>query len=167
MNEEINSAIYRSKQSLSYGNYIECKKIQDSYWERFIGDFSRLIDLNNKEYEEEQKTIDKLQVLIESDLFPHLLENDKYYEKVNALIMEDSLMVGKSQTKLLNIYHKLEELCSYYKIEYESFVEETRKRMKADYYKVEDKTKIVYEKIFNTNICTESFFNALCNNGIV
>ena len=167
MNNEIIPDIYKSKQSFSYCNYLESKKIQDSYWKKFIEDFGRLINRNNKEYEEEQKSIGKIKELIESDIFQYLLENDKYYEKVNFLLMREPLVVGKSRTRLLNIYHELEALCSNYKREYEYFVEDTGKRLRADYYKFDDETKSVYENIYNANVCKESFYNTLCNYGMV
>ena len=86
MNDELISDIYKSKQSSSYKIFLESKKIQDSYWKKFIEEFSRLIDRKNKEYEDEKKSIDKLKGLIESEMFRHLLENNKYYEKVNSFL---------------------------------------------------------------------------------
>lgn len=167
MNDELISDIYKSKQSSSYKIFLESKKIQDSYWKKFIEEFSRLIDRNNKEYEDEKKSIGKLKGLIESEMFRHLLENNKYYEKVNSVITKEPLVVGKSHTKLLNIYHELVALCDSYKREYASFIEDVEKKMKADYCKFDAETKSVFENVFNTNVCKESFYNTLCNKGII
>lgn len=167
MNDELISDIYKSKQSFSYRNYLEGKKIQDSYWNKFIEEYSRLIEINNREYEEEHKFIGKLKELIESEMFRFLLENDKYYKQVNSIMMRESLVVGKSHIKLLNIYHELAALCDNYKKGFESFVEDMGKKMKVDYCKVDAETKIAFENIFYFNACKESFYNTLCNNGII
>ena len=167
MNDELIADIYKSKQSSSYNFFLESKKIQDSYWEKFIEDFSRLIDRNNMEYEGEKKSFDKLKGLIESEMFRHLLENNKYSEKVNSVITKEPLVVGKSHDKLLIIYHELVALCDSYKQEYASFIEAAEEKMRADYCKFDDETKSVFENVFNTNVCKESFYNTLCNKGII
>lgn len=167
MKDELISEIYKSKESFSYHFFSESKKVQGRYWQKFIEEFGRLINQNNKEYEEEHKTFIKVKEMVESEIFQHLLDNDKYREKVDIIFSRYDFVIGKSNTKLLKMYQEISALCDNYMKEYENFIAELGKRMRADLIKFDADSKITFESIFNTNACTEKFFNALCNNKLI
>lgn len=65
------------------------------------------------------------------------------------------------------MYQEISVLCDNYMKEYENFIAESGKRMRADLIKFDADSKIIFESISNTNACTEKFFNALCNNKLI
>lgn len=81
--------------------------------------------------------------------------------------MKDKLIIGRSNIKLLKMHQEISVLCDKYMKEYESFIGESEKRMRADLIKFDADSKIIFESIFNVNACTESFFYALCNAKII
>ena len=94
MNVELISKIFRSKESSSYQFYLDSRKIQDVYWRKFLDEYSRLSERNNKIREEEHNYFMLIKELIESEVFEHLIGNDKYLEKVNSIIQRDSLVIA-------------------------------------------------------------------------
>lgn len=167
MKDELISGMYKSNESSSYRFFLESKKIQEAYWQKYIEEFDRLINQNNKKNEEEHKSFIKVKEIVESETFQYLLDNDKYREKVDIIFSRDNLVIGKSNIKLLKIYHDILALCDKYMKEYEDFVVKLRKRMGADLIKVDTDSKNIFESVFDLNVCTESFFNTLCNNKLI
>ena len=167
MNDELISELYRSKESSSYEFFLKSKEIQGTYWKKFMKDFDRLVDQNNREQEEEHQTFIKLKEMVESEIFQHLLENDRYREKIDSIFSKDQLVMGKSNIKLLKFCQDLSELCNNYMKEYKKFIAEAEKKLRADIIKFDTDSKIMFESIFDANVCTENFFNMLCNNKLV
>ncbi len=160
MNVELISEIFRSKESSSYQFYLDSRKIQDVYWRKFLDEYSRLSERNNKIREEEHNYFMLIKELIESEVFEHLIGNDKYLEKVNSIIQRDSLVIAESQTKLLSVYHELMAICTNYKNDFESFVKTVNNRINSE-------NELASKNVILANVCRESFFNALCNNNLI
>lgn len=167
MNDELISEIYRSRESSSYEYFLKSKEVQETYWENFMKDFGRLVDQNNREQEEEHQTFIKLKEMVESEIFQHLLENDRYREKIDSIFSRDQFVMGKSNIKLMKLCRGLSGLCNNYTKEYKNFIAEAEKKMRADIVKFDTDSKIIFESIFDANACTENFFNMLCNNKLV
>lgn len=167
MKDELISEIYKSKESSSYHFFSESMKVQETYWNKFIEEFGKLLNQNSKEHEEEQKSFNKVKEMLESEIFQHLLGNDKYREKVDIIFSRDKLIIGRSNIQLLKIYQEISVLCDNYSKEYKRFITESEKRMRTDVIKFNADSKNIFESIFNTNVCRERFFNVLCNNKII
>ena len=163
MNNELISDIYKSKDSCSFKNHLESKKVQEAYRRKFIKEFEILIERKNKEHEKERKNFSEVKKIIETEIFQYILDNNKYCEKAINILTKEKMVVGESDIKLRNIYNDLSKLCDNYKKEYEAFVADSEKRMEADLRNFDKESKLIFETIFNSNVCKQSFYNILCN----
>lgn len=163
MKDELIFRIYKSEESYAYRSFLECRKIQNSYWKVFIKEFKVFLDWNAENCEEEQKCFIKVKEIVESEIFQYLIDNNKYYEKVNNILTKECLIVGESRESLLNIYNELSALCDNYVKEYETFVIESRKKMETEFHILDKESLHDFENILDSNICQKDFFNTLCN----
>lgn len=64
---------------------------------------------------------------------------------------------------MIEVYHELSEIRDNYMKEYECFVENADREIKTGLIKYDKESIIVFEMIYDSRICSKSFFNTLCN----
>lgn len=100
--------------------------------------------------------------LIDSDIFKHLIENNKFREKVQCNF-EQEFVLGHSSIGLLNLEQNIKELVRLYVQHYKQFTSEASKLVEKDIQKMSVVEQKEIREITRSRICTYEFFNEISN----